>query len=65
MINASAQRRIVECVLSLINPAKERDWYAKRSHCVPVDELDMLDLMEHHRERIEDAVQDRAAAFFR
>ncbi len=32
---------------------------------VPVDELDTLDLMEHNRERIEDAVQDRAAAFFR
>jgi len=32
---------------------------------VPVDELDTVDLMEHHRERIEDAVQDRTAAFFR
>ena len=32
---------------------------------IAVDELDTVDLMEHHRERIEDAVQDRAAAFFR
>ncbi len=32
---------------------------------ISVDELDTVDLMEHHRERIEDAVQDQVAAFFR
>ena len=32
---------------------------------IAVDELNTVDLMEHHRERIEDAVQDRVAAFFR
>ena len=32
---------------------------------IDVDELDTVDLMEHHRERIKDAVQDRVAAFFR
>ena len=32
---------------------------------IAVDELDVVDLMEHHRERIEDAAQDRVAAFFR
>ena len=31
--------------------------------CIAVDELDAVDLMEHHRERIEDAVQDQMAAF--
>ncbi len=32
---------------------------------IAVAELDTVDLMEHHRERIEDAVQGRVAAFFR
>jgi len=32
---------------------------------IAVDVLDTVDLMEHHRERIEDAVKDRVAAFFR
>ena len=30
-----------------------------------VDELDNIDLMEHHRQRVEDAIENRAAAFFR
>ena len=32
---------------------------------IPVGELDTVDLMEHHRERIDDAVRDQVAAFFR
>ena len=32
---------------------------------ISVDELDTVDLMEHHRERIDDAVPNLAAAFFR
>ena len=32
---------------------------------ISVDELDTVDLMEHHRERIVDAVRDQVAAFFR
>ena len=32
---------------------------------IAVSELDTIDLMEHHRQRVEDAIQDRAAAFFR
>ena len=32
---------------------------------IPVDELDTVDLMAHHRERIDDAVRDQVAAFFR
>ena len=32
---------------------------------IPVDELDTVDLMEHHRERIDDEVRDQVAAFFR
>ncbi len=30
-----------------------------------VIELDTIDLMEHHRQRIQDATENRAAAFFR
>ena len=30
-----------------------------------VNELDAVDLLEHHRQRIEDAVMGRAAAFYR
>ena len=30
-----------------------------------VNELDAVDLLEHHRQRIEDAMQRRAAAFYR
>ena len=30
-----------------------------------VDELDTIDLMEHHRQRVEDAIQNLAAAFFK
>ncbi len=32
---------------------------------IAVDELDNIDLMEHHRQRVEDAIENRAAAFFR
>ncbi len=32
---------------------------------VSVGELDSVDLMEHHKQRIEDAIQNQAAAFFR
>ncbi len=32
---------------------------------IPVDELETVDLMEHHRERIDDAVRDQVAALFR
>jgi len=32
---------------------------------ISVDELDTIDLMEHHKQRVEDAIQNRAAAFFR
>ena len=31
----------------------------------PIDDLDAVDLWAHHRQRIEDAVQNRPAAFFR
>ena len=31
----------------------------------PVDELDDIDLWTHHRQRIQDAVQNQQAAFFR
>ena len=30
-----------------------------------VNELGTLDLLEHHKQRIEDAMQDRVAAFYR
>ena len=32
---------------------------------IPVDALDSVDLMEHHRERIEHAVLDQVAAFYK
>ena len=31
----------------------------------PVNALDTIDLMEHHRQRIEDTMQGRATAFYR
>ena len=31
----------------------------------PVDQLDAIDLWAHHRQRIQDAVENRQAAFFR
>ena len=31
----------------------------------PVDQLDSIDLWAHHRQRIQDAVQNQQAAFFR
>ena len=32
---------------------------------IAVEKLDAIDLMEHHRQRIEDALQNQVAAFFR
>ena len=32
---------------------------------IPIGELDAIDLMEHHKQRVEDALQNQMAAVFR
>ncbi len=57
-VSFSFEAEIIGGELSLSDETTEYGYFS-------VNALDTLDLLEHHRQRIEDAVQDRAAAFFR
>ena len=57
-VSFSFEAEIIGGELSLSDETTEYGYFS-------VDELDKVDLLEHHRQRIEDAVQDRAAAFYR
>ncbi len=57
-VSFSFEAEIIGGELSLSDETTEYGYFF-------VNALDNLDLLEHHRQRIEDATQDRAAAFFR
>ncbi len=56
-VSFSFETEIIGGELSLSDETTEYGYFS-------VNALDNLDLLEHHRQRIEDAVQDRAEAFF-
>ncbi len=57
-VSFSFEAEIIGGGLSLSDETTEYGYFS-------VNALDNLDLLEHHRQRIEDAMQGRAAAFFR
>ncbi len=57
-VSFSFEAEIIGGELSLSDETTEYGYFS-------VNALDNLDLLEHHRQRIEDAVQDQAAAFYR
>ncbi len=57
-VSFSFEAEIIGGELSLSDETTEYGYFS-------VDELDKVDLLEHHRQRIEDAMQSRAAAFYR
>ncbi len=58
LVSFSFEAEVIGGELSLSDETTEYGYFS-------VNALDTIDLLEHHRQRIEDAVQDRAAAFFR
>ncbi len=57
-VSFSFEAEIIGGELSLSDETTEYGYFS-------VNALDTLDLLEHHRQRIEDATQDQAAAFYR
>ena len=57
-VSFSFEAEIIGGELSLSEETTEYGYFS-------VNALDSLDLLEHHRQRIEDATQGRAAAFYR
>ena len=57
-VSFSFEAEIIGGELSLSDETTEYGYFS-------VNALDNLDLLEHHRQRIEDSIQDRAAAFYR
>jgi len=57
-VSFSFEAEVIGGELSLSDETTEFGYF-------PVNALDTIDLLEHHRQRIEDAMQGRAAAFYR
>ena len=57
-ISFSFEAEVIGGELSLSDETTEYGYFS-------VNELDTVDLLEHHRQRIDDAVQGRAEAFYR
>ncbi len=57
-VSFSFEAEVIGGELSLSDETTEYGYFS-------VNELDAVDLLEHHRQRIEDAMQNRVAAFYR
>ncbi len=57
-VSFSFEAEVIGGELSLSDETTEYGYFS-------VNELGTLDLLEHHKQRIEDAMQDRVAAFYR
>ena len=57
-VSFSFEAEVIGGELSLSDETTEYGYF-------PVKELDTIDLLEHHKQRIEGAMQDGAAAFYR